>query len=116
MTDKAKKYLSDILLAIKLVEEFTQGIDSFFEYEADAKTRSAVEHQLAIIGEAVNKFEKEQTTFVLTSSRQIIDFRNRLIHSYDNIDNTIVWVALKKHLPILKQEAIQGLEKLNIQK
>lgn len=27
MTEKSKKYLSDILLAIDLIEEFTTGID-----------------------------------------------------------------------------------------
>ncbi|MDR0232983.1 MAG: DUF86 domain-containing protein [Dysgonamonadaceae bacterium] len=26
------------------------------------------------------------------------------MHSYDNIDSSIVWVILKKHLPILKEE------------
>ena len=111
MTDKAKKYLSDLLFAIELVEAFTEDIHSFFDYEADVKTRSAVERQLAIIGEAVNHFEKEETGHELSNTRQIVDFRNRLIHSYDNIDNAIVWVVLKKHLPTLKSEAKQILEK-----
>ena len=31
-------------------------------------------------------------------------FRNRLIHSYDNIDNSIVWIIIKNHLPVLKGE------------
>jgi uncharacterized protein with HEPN domain len=68
------------------------------------KTQSAVERQLAIIGEAVNKLKQETNDFTLTSTKQIIDLRNRIIHSYDNIDNSIVWVIIKRHLLVLKQE------------
>lgn len=110
MTEKAKKYLSDILLAIELIEEFSEGITSFFDYQEDLKTKSAVERQLGIIGEAVNQFKKEEDTFELSHARQIVDFRNRLIHSYDNLDDTIVWTILKKHIPVLKTEVIRGLE------
>ena len=110
MTEKAKKYLSDILLAIELIEEFSSGITNFFDYQKDLKTKSAVERQLGIIGEAVNQFQKEEGTLQLSHARQIIDFRNRLIHSYDNLDDTIVWTILQKHIPVLKTEVVQGLE------
>ena len=58
MTEKSKKYLSGILLAIDLIEEFTTGMDSFLAYEQDRKTQSAVERQLVIIGEALNHFRR----------------------------------------------------------
>ncbi|MEL6538679.1 MAG: nucleotidyltransferase domain-containing protein [Bacteroidota bacterium] len=51
-----EKYLSDILRAADLMEEFILPISSFEEYCADAKTQSAVERQLGIIGEALGKF------------------------------------------------------------
>ena len=35
MTEKAKKYLSDILLAIDKIEEFLKDIVSFEEYSTD---------------------------------------------------------------------------------
>ncbi len=57
MTEKSEKYLSDILMAIDLIAEFTTGID-FTSYENDRKTQSAVERQLAIIGDALNQFKK----------------------------------------------------------
>lgn len=37
--------------------------------------------------------------------------RNRLIHSYDNLDDSIVWVILKKHIPVLKKEVEKELNK-----
>jgi len=57
MTDQGKKFLSDIIQAINLIESFTSDITDYDNYIADLKTQSAVERQLGIIGEAVNKFE-----------------------------------------------------------
>ena len=102
--DKLGKYLFDIQSSISLIESFIQNIDSFDTYKNDMKTQSAVERQLAIIGEVVSKLKLENTSLSLSNAKQIIDFRNRLIHSYDNIDCSIVWVIIIKHLPILKEE------------
>lgn len=90
MTDQAKKYLSDILHAISLIEEFMKGINNFDSYQSDLKTKSAVERQLGIIGEAVNQYSKLEERWGLSSTCQIVNFRNRLIHSYNNVDDTIV--------------------------
>ena len=43
--DKSKKYLSDILIAIDLIEKFTVEISDFNVYQEDLKTQSAVERQ-----------------------------------------------------------------------
>ena len=102
--DKVSKYLFDIQSSIFLIESFLKEINTFDDYQRDLKTQSAVERQLAIIGEVVNKLKQEDSSYTLLHAKQMIDFRNRLIHSYDNIDNSIVWVILKKHLPILKEE------------
>jgi uncharacterized protein with HEPN domain len=72
-----------------------------------------VERQLGIIGEAVNKFRKEEPSYVLTHAKQIVDFRNWVIHAYDNIDDSIVWAILKNHLPVLKSDAGKGLNEPN---
>lgn len=42
MTERAKKYLYDILYSIELINEFLVGLD-FLGYEKDLKTKSAVE-------------------------------------------------------------------------
>ncbi len=99
-----------MLQAIELIEDFCQGITDFFEYQKDLKTKSAVERQLGIIGEAVNQFKKEEKEIILSHTRQIVDFRNRLIHAYDNLDDAIVWAILNKHIPVLKKEVEKGLE------
>ena len=102
--DKASKYLFDIQSSISLIESFLKDINTFNDYHNNLKTQSAVERQLSIIGEVVNKLKQEDASCTLTYAKQMIDFRNRLIHSYDNIDSSIVWVILKKHVPALKEE------------
>lgn len=109
MTERGKKYLSDILIAIDLIKSFTQGIYSFEDFSSDLKTQSAVERQLSIIGEAVNKFKLECPDELLEKTQQIIGFRNRIIHAYDSIDNSIVWVILNRYLDPLKQEVAKKI-------
>ncbi len=104
MTEKEKKFLSDIATSIALIENFTSDINSFGQYSNDAKTKGAVERHLGIIGEAVNKFLKESSTNELRNASQIISLRNRLIHSYDNVDDSIIWSIVTRHLKPLKEE------------
>ena len=108
MTEKSKKYLSDILMAIDLIEKFTVDTTDFNSYQADLKTQSAVERQLAIIGEALNQLKKIDLDLKIENAKQIVGFRNRLVHAYDSIDNSIVWAILNRHLKKLKDE-IQSL-------
>jgi uncharacterized protein with HEPN domain len=104
MTDQGRKYISDILLALTLIEQFIEDSANFEAYDRDQKTQSAVERQLAIIGEALNKFRKVEPEIAIENDKQIISFRNRLVHAYDSIDNSIIWAIIKKHLPGLKKE------------
>lgn len=110
MTEKGLKYLSDILRSIELVEEFTASIQSYNEYATDLKTQSAVERQLGIIGEAVNKFDSLHPELSLENSRKIVGFRNRLIHAYDAVDTSMVWAIIKRHLAPLKEEVVQRIQ------
>jgi uncharacterized protein with HEPN domain len=53
MTERAKKYLYDILYSIDAINQFLLKVN-FIDYQNDLKTQSAVERQLGIIGEAMN--------------------------------------------------------------
>ena len=46
----------------------------------------------------------EANTSELKHSSQIISLRNRLIHSYDNVDDSIIWSIVTRHLKPLKEE------------
>ncbi len=56
----------------------------FEDYVNDTKTKRAIERDLEIIGEAVNRILKKDKTFKLKNSEKIIGTRNRIIHGYDN--------------------------------
>ncbi|WP_369427646.1 HepT-like ribonuclease domain-containing protein [Pontibacter harenae] len=92
------------------MELFVQDTPTCESYVQDIKTQSAVERQLSIIGEAVNRFDKLSQHTILDNARQIVGFRNRLIHAYDSMDNTIVWAILKRYLLPLKTTVIKALE------
>ncbi|MFZ4435703.1 MAG: DUF86 domain-containing protein [Flavobacterium psychrophilum] len=104
MTEKSTKYLSDILMAIELIEEFIVDDKDFTLYDQDRKTQSAVERQLAIIGEALNQLKKLKPEIEIENDKQIISFRNRLVHAYDSLDNSMIWAIISKHLSPLKIE------------
>ena len=110
MTDQGKKYLTDIIHAIDLIESFTSDISGYDDYITDLKTQSAVERQLGIIGEAIIKFEKIFPDSTLINARKIVGFRNRLIHAYDSVDPSIIWAIIKKHLTPLKSEISEKLK------
>ena len=99
-------YLFDIRECILRIERFTEGIASFDQYEKDEKTINAVERQLSIIGEAVIQYTKLEK---LENAEKIRGFRNRLIHSYDSIEQEMVWVIIKRHLPPLLEEVTKKL-------
>lgn len=78
MTERAKKYLSDILIAIDLIEKFISDVPTFDLYETDYRTQSAVERQLGIIGEAVNQFRKECPDIELVNTKTNCRFRKQV--------------------------------------
>lgn len=110
MTEKGLKYLDDIIHAIELIEEFTVAIPLYSDYEKDLKTQSAVERQLGIIGEAVNKFDFIHPEVSLKNARKIVGFRNRIIHAYDSVDSSMVWAIIKRYLKPLYQEVKMLME------
>jgi uncharacterized protein with HEPN domain len=76
---------------------------SFSQYLADLRTRSAVERQFEILGEAfVRLRDTDAETFAqFSQAPRIIGFRNRLIHCYNAIDQEAVWDVVQRHLPAL---------------
>lgn len=58
MEHDPKGYVFDILQACKHIQQFTAG-KNFDDYRSDILLKSAVERQLTIIGEAINKLRRE---------------------------------------------------------
>lgn len=71
--------------------------------------RRAVERELEIIGEAINKLLKINQEIVISYSRQIVDLRNKIIHSYDNVNDIVIWKIIIKDIPVLQREVTDYL-------
>jgi len=112
MTERVIKYLYDIINSIDLINEFVMDLNDYDIYSKDLKTQSAVERQLVIIGEALNKIRYLDDEIEIQNDRKIVAFRNRLVHAYDSIDNSIVWVIIKRHLPHLQKEISDKLTQI----
>ena len=104
MKKHVKKYLIDIQDSITNIEEFLSDITQLVEYEDRLIVRRAVERELEIIGEALNRILKLAPEIAIRSSRRIVDLRNRIIHGYDTVDNLVVWSILKRHIPDLGED------------
>jgi len=97
MEIEIKKNLFDIQESIDSIEKYLGDKRDFKVYTADKMLRRAVEREFEIIGEAMNRIEKLDPSLNISSKKQIINMRNRVIHGYDKIDNEIIWGTMLKH-------------------
>jgi uncharacterized protein with HEPN domain len=76
------------------------------EYVTDDFLRAAVERWFIVIGEALSRLEKvdPKAALEIVAFRDIIGFRNVLVHGYDALEDGIVWQTIRVHLPVLLRE------------
>jgi len=108
MENKTEKWLSDILNSIVEIKEFqeAENIISFLHYQRNKLVKRAIERNLSIIGEAVNRIKQgnPDTFHKIEHARAIISLRNHVIHAYDGISDENIWSILINHLPKLETE------------
>jgi uncharacterized protein with HEPN domain len=104
MLIEVKSWLFDILTSINEIETFLIEVEEFSVYQNDLKTKRAVERNLEIIGEAMTRIIRKDSSIQFSHARQIIDTRNRIIHGYDKVSDEILWNIVTVHLVQLKKE------------
>jgi uncharacterized protein with HEPN domain len=105
MDEKILKSLYDIKLAIDEIDFFLSTEEkTFLNYCKNRLLKRAIERNLEIIGEAVNRILKEDSEFHITNARRIIGLRNQIIHAYDSVSDENIWSIVMNHLPNLKNE------------
>jgi uncharacterized protein with HEPN domain len=95
--------------AADAIGRFTAGMQPS-AYAANKIIRSAVERKFEIIGEALSQLAKRAPELArrVPEFRDIIAFRNLLIHGYAVVDQDEVWDAVQTSLPRLRA-AVAGL-------
>jgi uncharacterized protein with HEPN domain len=105
MDNSIKTWLYDILNSINEIESYFVDTPKIFEiYQNDLRTKRAIERNIEIIGEAMNRILKENSSIEISNSRKIVDVRNRIIHGYDSVSDDVIWGIVIKNLPVLKSE------------
>lgn len=104
MDKDIKAWLSDIERAISEIYQFLPNQKDFEEFQKDLKTKRAIERNIEIIGEAMNRILKVRSDFPITTARKIIDTRNRIIHGYDDVSDQIIWSIVVEYLSALQKE------------
>ena len=108
-----RAFLWDVQQAVLAIQQFIDGMDAT-SYADSALVRSAVERQFEIIGEALNRLSKISPDLAqkVPNLREIIGFRNILIHGYASIDHARVWQIAVDLVPELKVVVAALLESL----
>ncbi|MCP4457487.1 MAG: DUF86 domain-containing protein [Cytophagales bacterium] len=110
MKHDVKKYLFDIKISIESISEYIGEEKDFKSYLKNKLLRRAVEREIEIIGEAMKQVLSIEPQIGIESARKIVDTRNWVIHSYDTVDDVIIWGIVSKHLPKLEIEIKDILE------
>ncbi|MFC1484898.1 DUF86 domain-containing protein [bacterium] len=100
-------FIDDILMAIEKIERYVndKNID---EFSKDEMLLDAIVRNFEIIGEAANNIPKKfQDKYSFVEWKEMIGFRNVLIHNYFGIDVETLWQTIKKNIPVLKEHILK---------
>ena len=102
MDENVLKYLIDIQHSIDNINLFLETRPKQYKtFCEDICFRSAVQWEIAVIGEAMNHVLKLCPDINITSARKIVSTRNYIIHGYDSLRLDILWSIVINHIPCL---------------
>jgi uncharacterized protein with HEPN domain len=112
MDERVKTWLFDIRMAIDEINSYFDNEErNFFSYKENRMRKKAVERNLEIIGEATNRILAKIPDIQINNARKIVNLRNLVIHSYDSISDENIWAIIVNHLPPLKNNIDNLIQK-----
>jgi uncharacterized protein with HEPN domain len=105
MPRSAAAYLSDIIEACDAIEAVLASVDLPMYREARS-TRSSVEREFIIIGEAMAVLGRVAPDFFgqISHARMVVGMRNVLTHDYAAVDDETVFGVTRHDIPVLRNE------------
>lgn len=107
MQPEVAERLGHVVESIDAIDAFVADI-TLEQYLASRMHRRAVEREFEIIGEALNIAARLDPTLTdhIAALRSIIGLRNRVIHGYETVDDTVLWATAHTNLPELRQQVL----------
>jgi uncharacterized protein with HEPN domain len=105
-------YFVDIFIAISKIKRYCEKFSSSQDLLFDEVYWDAVMREFQIIGEATNILLKQ--TIIDDKFRDIVDFRNIIVHHYFGINAELVWDIIQNHLEIFFSELVNLTNVKNI--
>jgi uncharacterized protein with HEPN domain len=104
--------LADVLTAGELVATFVAG-RTFQDYKDHQLLSSAVERQLEIVGEALNRALRDDPALesAIPDAKRAVGLRNILAHGYDRVSDALVWSVVTESLPKLVSDVVALLDR-----
>jgi uncharacterized protein with HEPN domain len=108
-----KLYLLDIQNSIQKIFEYIGNL-SYDNFQKDHRTIDAVVRNLEIIGEAASQLPRLfKSKHKDIEWRNLIDFRNVIVHEYFGVNLEIVWDIVKNELPFLDEKFKELIKKID---
>ncbi|WP_303701884.1 DUF86 domain-containing protein [Flexistipes sinusarabici] len=93
------------------MEYYTKDFNNAQSLKHDFKSWDAVIREFEIIDEATNHLIK--LNYFSNEKREIVDFKNILIHEYFGIDEDEVWGIIQNFLKNYKSDIESGIRNIN---
>ena len=109
--------MEDIITASDHILRVTSNMD-LRSFSKDFDKRSAVERWFITIGEAMRRLREHHPELAtrIPDISDIIDFRNVLVHNYDDLEETIIWSTITDDLPLLYRTVCDLMNELDAQR
>ena len=96
-----KEALIDIIIAIKLIFKYTQGVDRDV-LENNTEKQDAILRRIIIIGEATKRLSQDfRNDHPSIPWKEIAGMRDVITHDYNEVDIDEVWKVINEDLPKL---------------
>lgn len=104
--------LADIVDNAERIERYLDGMDRA-AFEADGRTRDAIERCVERVCEAVHRLgDRAEALMPGHPWGDIRGTGNRLRHAYDRVDPDVIWAAARHEVPALAADARHALARL----
>jgi uncharacterized protein with HEPN domain len=104
MSREVAKYLYDIQESIDAIQDYIGEGRDFTDFQQNKLIKRAVERELEIIGESINRILKLEPDLLITEAQRIVELSNWVVHGYDMVDDIVIWGLILKDIPELKEQ------------